>query len=93
MRLKSPFFVWSEFFGVNVRSFTLARKVCMRFADPRILLFDLGEAILPSRSQLQCATVWSGGHPKGLSLTAVSIEAGLAQLAQNRPSSIGKSVA
>jgi len=56
----------------------------MRIADLRILLFDLGEAILPSRPQSNCAAVsnggqgWPplGGHPKGLSLTAVSTVAG-----------------
>jgi hypothetical protein len=56
----------------------------MRLADLRIFLFDLGEAILPSRPQFDCAAVSSGGqgwpplggHPKGLSLTAVSTVAG-----------------
>ncbi len=50
----------------------------------RILLFDLGEAILPPRPQGNCAGVSSGsqgwpplgGHPKGLSLMAVSTPAG-----------------
>ena len=57
----------------------------MRFADKRIFLFDLGEAILPPRPQFNCAVVSSGGqgwpplggHPKGLSLTAASTAAGL----------------
>ena len=43
-------------------------------ADQRIFLFDLGEAISPSRPQLDCTAVLSGGqrmaaawrHPKGL---------------------------
>jgi hypothetical protein len=56
----------------------------MRLADLRIFLFDLGEAILPSRPQFDCVAVSSGGqgwpplggHPKGLSLTAVSTVAG-----------------
>src|SRR5271167_353795 len=57
----------------------------MRLAYQRIFLFDLGEAIFPSRSQFNCAAVSSGGqgwpplggHPKGLSLTAASMVAGL----------------
>src|SRR5215472_13297681 len=48
-----------------------------------ILLFDLGDAILPSRPHSNLAAVSSsgqgwppfGGHPKGLSLTAVSTAA------------------
>jgi hypothetical protein len=44
-----------------------------RLGDLRFL-FDLGEAILPSQSN--CAAVSNGGHPKGLSLTAVSTVAG-----------------
>jgi transposase len=56
----------------------------MKIADRRIFLFDLGEAILPSRPQFDCAAVSSGGqgwppfggHPEGLSLTAVSTAAG-----------------
>ena len=56
----------------------------MRLADLHIFLFDLGEAILPSRPQFDCAAVSSGGqgwpplggHPKGLSLTAVNTVAG-----------------
>ncbi len=60
--------------------------------DPtlRILLFDLGEAILPPRPQFNCAVVSSGGqgwpplggHPKGSSLTAASTAAGLAARGQ-----------
>ena len=50
----------------------------MRIAGLCIFLFDLGEAIFPSRLQFNCAAVSSGGqgwpplggHPKGLSLTA-----------------------
>src|SRR5208283_4108249 len=57
----------------------------MRLAELRIFLFDLGEAIFPSRPQLNCATVSSGrqgwpplgGHPKGSSLTAASTVAGV----------------
>ena len=57
----------------------------MRFANKRIFLFDLGEAILPPRPQFNCAVVSSGGqgwpplggHPKGLSLTAAGTAAGL----------------
>jgi hypothetical protein len=49
----------------------------------RILMFDLGEAILPSRPQSHCSAVSSGGqgwpppggHPKGSSLTAASTAA------------------
>src|ERR1700733_6877937 len=56
----------------------------MKIADRRIFLFDLGEAILPSRPQFDCAAVSSGGqgwpprggHPEGLSLTAVGTVAG-----------------
>src|SRR5271157_3101778 len=52
----------------------------MRVAELSIFLFDLGEAILPSRPQFDCAAVSSGGqgwpplggHPKGLSLTVAS---------------------
>jgi hypothetical protein len=55
-----------------------------RFADWGILLFDLGDAILPSRPRVLAAAVSSGGqgwpplrgHPKGLSLTAASMAAG-----------------
>ena len=57
----------------------------MRLAELRIFLFDLGEAIFPSRPQFNGAAVSSGGqgwpplggHPKGLSLTAASTAAGL----------------
>src|SRR5271165_1001159 len=56
----------------------------MRLAELRIFLFDLGEAIFPSRLQFDCAAVSSGrqgwpplgGHPKGSSLTAASTVAG-----------------
>src|SRR5271166_6304260 len=56
----------------------------MRLAELRIFLFDLGEAISPSRPQFDCAAVSSGrqgwpplgGHPKGSSLTAASTVAG-----------------
>ena len=56
----------------------------MRLAELRIFLFDLGQAIFPSRPQFKCAAVSSGGqgwpplggHPKGLSLTAASTVAG-----------------
>jgi hypothetical protein len=56
----------------------------MRIAELCIFLFDLGEAIFPSRPQFDCAAVsnggqgWPplGGHPKGLSLTAASTVAG-----------------
>src|SRR5271166_2667646 len=56
----------------------------MRLAELSIFLFDLGEAILPSRPQFDCAAVSSGGqgwpplggHPKGSSLTAASTVAG-----------------
>jgi len=62
----------------------------MRFAERHILLFDLGEAILPSRPQFDSADVSSGGqgwpplggHPQGLSLTAVSTAAGLSATGQ-----------
>src|SRR5271165_6037665 len=56
----------------------------MRLAELRIFLFDLGEAIFPSRPRFNCAAVSSGrqgwpplgGHPKGSSLTAASTVAG-----------------
>src|SRR5271157_2348160 len=56
----------------------------MWLAHQSIFLFDLGEAISPSRPQFDCAAVSSGGqgwppfagHPKGLSLTAASTVAG-----------------
>src|SRR3954467_11803644 len=65
----------------------------MGIADQRILLFDLGKAIFPSRPRLGCAAVSSGGqgwaplggHPKGLSLTAASTVAGFCS-AGERPS-------
>jgi hypothetical protein len=37
-------------------------KSGMRLADLRIVLFDLGEAILPSRPQFDCAALSSGGQ-------------------------------
>src|SRR5271165_3324388 len=66
----------------------------MWLAHQRIFLFDLGEAISPSRPQFDCAAVSSGGqgwppdggHPKGLSLTAASTVAGLARRARRRSS-------
>src|SRR5208337_1069521 len=67
----------------------------MRLAELRIFLFDLGEAIFPSRPQLNCATVSSGrqgwpplgGHPKGSSLTAASTVAGVVTRGGRRRSS------
>ena len=57
-----------------------------------IFLFDLGEAILPSRPQFNCAAVSSGrqgwpplgGHPKGSSLTAASTVAGFVTRGRRR---------
>jgi hypothetical protein len=59
----------------------------------RIFLFDLGEAIFPSRPQIDCAAVSSGGqgwtplggHPKGLSLTAASTVAGFGHAGEKAP--------
>lgn len=56
----------------------------MELAGLSILLFDLGEAILPSRPRFNSAAVSSGGqgwpplsgHPKGWSLTAANAAAG-----------------
>src|SRR6202162_4440073 len=66
----------------------------MRLAELRIFLFDLGEAIFPSRPQFNCAAVSSGGqgwpplggHPKGLSLTAGSTVAGFVTRGRRRSS-------
>src|SRR5208283_5493864 len=66
----------------------------MRVAELSIFLFDLGEAILPSRSQFDCAAVSSGGqgwpplggHPKGLSLTVASTVAGFVTRGRTRSS-------
>src|SRR3954447_16641433 len=65
----------------------------MGIARQRIFLFDRGKVIFPSRPQLGCAAVSSGGqgwaplggHPKGLSLTAASTVAGFCS-AGERPS-------
>ena len=69
----------------------------MRLAGLRIFLFDLGEAIFPSRPQFNCAAVSSGGqgwpplggHPKGLSLTAASTVAGFVTRGRRRSSPHG----
>ena|SRR5271166_3039055 len=66
----------------------------MRVAELSIFLFDLGEAILPSRPQFDCAAVSSGGqgwpplggHPKGLSLTVASTVAGFVTRGRTRSS-------
>jgi predicted MFS family arabinose efflux permease len=66
----------------------------MKLADLHIFLFDLGEAIFPSRPQFDCAAVSSGGqgwpplggHPKGLSLTAGSTVAGFTAPGRRRSS-------
>src|SRR5690242_10395918 len=66
----------------------------MRLAELRIFLFDLGEAIFPSRPQFNCAAGSSGGqgwpplggHPKGLSLTAGSTVAGFVTRGRRRSS-------
>src|SRR3954454_18562488 len=55
----------------------------MGLSGRRILIFDLGEAILPSRPQNHCSAMSSGGqgwpppggHPKASSLTAASTAA------------------
>src|SRR5712692_8420941 len=66
----------------------------MRLAELRIFLFDLGEAIFPSRPQFNGAAVSSGGqgwpplggHPKGLSLTAGSTVTGFVTRGRRRSS-------
>src|SRR3954451_16119774 len=64
-------------------SLTLNERLARELAGLHILMFDLGEAILPSRPQKNCSAVSSGGqgwpppggHPKGSSLTAASTAA------------------
>src|SRR5271165_6320676 len=71
----------------------------MRIAELSIFLFDLGEAIFPSRPQFDCAAVSSGGqgwpplggHPKGLSLTVASTVAGFVARGRTRSSPYGTS--
>src|ERR1700692_2193663 len=71
----------------------------MRLAGLRIFLFDLGEAIFPSRPQFNGAAASSGGqgwpplggHPKGLSLTVASTVAGFVTRGRTRSSPHGAS--